>query len=163
MVLRNLLMNYEPVGAEGEFLLLKTKSSVVPRLKLLREGAVRPGERIDLKGLGGANLWLEIRLQPTWLGRLRQVLYRPPPVRLAAWCERPKGLLARRRAPAAMLAAGFVASPLLLSNGDLLGCYSGKFPPQPNAYSVELLPGDGRFWQEAVPFSVFQIVQGDGP
>ena len=74
LLLRDLLINYEPVGAEGEFLLLKFKSSRAPRLKLLREGAVRPGERIELRDFGGADLWLELDLEPTLLGRLRQIL-----------------------------------------------------------------------------------------
>ena len=113
---------------KGEFLLLKSKSSHAPRLKLLREGAVRAGERIDLRSYGGVDLWLEIDLKPTLLGRLRQTFYRPPTVRLAAWREGAKGLLIRRRAPAAMLRAGFVASPLLLSNQDLLDCYSWQAP-----------------------------------
>jgi hypothetical protein len=55
-----------------------------------------------------------------------------------------------------------VASPLLLSNEDLLGCYTGKTPPRPGAYSVELLHGDKRFWQEKVGFKVYEIGPGKG-
>jgi hypothetical protein len=160
MVLRDLLLNYEPAVAEGEFLLLKLKSTHTPRLRLLEQGAVRAGERIDLSGYGGSDLWLEIDLKPTLLGRLRQVLYQPATVRLAAWREGSKGLLVRRRAPAVMLQAGFVASPLLLSNEDLLDSYTGKTPPRPGAYSVELLSGDRRFWQELVGFRVYEIGRG---
>jgi hypothetical protein len=163
MVLRDLLLNYEPAGAEGMFLLLKLKSVQGPRLKLLREGAVRTGERIELRDFGGADLWLEIELQPSLLGRLRQTFYRPPVVRLAAWREGVKGLLFRRRAPASMLAAGFLASPLLLSNEDFLGCYTGKPPPRPGAYSVELLSEDGRFWQDGIRFRVYEIEREKGP
>jgi hypothetical protein len=159
MVLRHLLLNYGPAGTEGEFLLLKSKSSHAPRLKLLGQGAVRAGERIDLRGYVGAKLWLEIDLKPTLLGWLRQTFYQPPTVRLAAWREGATGPLITRRAPAAMLRAGFLASPLLLSNQDLLGCYTGKPPPRPGAYSVELLPGGERFWQGAVGFRVYQIAR----
>jgi hypothetical protein len=113
--------------------------------------------RIELKGYGDTSLWLEIDLKLTLLGRLRQILYQPAAVRLAAWRAGPKGLLSRRRAPAAMLAAGFLASPLLLSNDDILGCYTGKPPPRAGAYSVELLPGDGRFWQDSIRFRVYEI------
>jgi hypothetical protein len=162
MVLRHLLLNYEPAGAEGEFLLLKVKSSQGPRLKLLREGVVRPGERIEVRDFSGVDLWLEIDLKPTLLGRLRQIFYQPTAVRLAAWREGSKGLLSRRHAPAAMLAAGFLASPLLLSNEDLLGCYTGKPPPRAGAYSVELLPGDGRFWQDSIRFRIYEIGRGKG-
>jgi hypothetical protein len=160
--LRFLLFNYEPVGAEADFLLLKSHSSRAPRLKLLREGTVRPGERIDLKDFGDANLWLEIALEPAWLGWLRQILYQPPPVRLAAWRdEGPKNLLARRRAPAPMLAAGFVASPLLLRNDDLAAWYNHTPPSRPTGYSVELLPGDERYWQSTIPFRIFEILPAE--
>jgi hypothetical protein len=163
MVLRDLLLNYEPAGAEGEFLLLKRKSAHVPWLRLLGQGAVRAGERIKLSGYGGSDLWVEIDLKPTLLGRLRQVFYQPATVRLAAWREGSKGLLIRRRAPAAMLQAGFVASPLLLSNEDLLGSYTVKTTPRPGAYSVELLPRDTRFWQELAGFRVYEIGRGKAP
>jgi hypothetical protein len=162
MVLRDLLLNYEPAGAGGEFLLLKFKSAQAPRLKLLREGAVRPGERIELGDFGGADLWLEIDLEPTLLGRLRQLFYQPSVVRLAAWREGSKGLLLRRRAPASMLGAGFLASPLLASNEDVLSFYAGKSLPRPGAYSVELQPEDRRFWQDRIRFRVYEIGRGKG-
>jgi hypothetical protein len=162
LVLRDLLINYAPADAEGGFLLLKLRSSDPPRLTLLREGIVHSGERIDLRDCGAADLWLEIGLEPTVPGWLRQFVYRPPTVRLAAWREPGKGLLIRRRAPAAMLAAGFFASPLLLRNDDVLKFYSGNPLPRPCAYSVELLPGDSRFWQEAVRFRVYEIGRGKG-
>ena len=157
LVLRDLLINYEPVAGEGEFVLLKTRAAEPARLALLREGSVRRGGHIDLKGFGETNLWLEISLTPSVTGRLREFFYRPPPVRLAAWREPGKGLLSRRRAPAPMLAAGFLASPLLLRNGDVLDLYDGKPVARPAAYSVELLPGQEHFWQEAVRFRVYGI------
>jgi hypothetical protein len=201
MVLRDLLINYEPVAAEGGFLLLRAKSADAPRLTLLREGTVRPGERIDLRAFGDADLWLELDLGQTLSGRLRQFFYRPPTVRLAAWRlsqdpdqggrassraqtsaeateitdredarppeqavtgrspwpEPANGLLYRRRAPAAMLAAGFVASPLLLRNEDVLGLYDGNPVSRPAAYSVELLPGEAHFWQPDMRFRVYRI------
>ena len=157
LVLRDLLINYEPVGGEGDFVLLKARSADPARLGLLREGVVRPGERIDLRDFGSANLWLEITLAPSLTGRLRELFYRPPPVRLAAWREPGKGLHTRRRAPAPMLAAGFVASPLLLRNEDVQDLYADRPVSRPAAYSVELLPGQERFWNEAIGFRVYAI------
>ncbi len=163
MVLRDLLFNYRPAGAEHGFLLLKHNSSHPPRLKRLREGIVRPGERIDLRSAGGTNLWLEIELEPTLAGRFRRFLYRPPPVRLAAWSDDgPRSLLARRRAPAGMLEAGFVASPLLMRNEDVLDWYQGRPGSRPSGCSVELLAGEECFWQTAVRYRVFEIEAGNG-
>jgi hypothetical protein len=155
LVLRDLLINYVPVGGEGGFVLLKARSAEPARLSLLREGVVHPGERIDLRGFGSTNLWLEITLAPSVAGRLREFFYRPPPVRLAAWREPGKGLHTRRRAPAPMLAAGFVASPLLLRNEDVQDLYAGRPVSRPAAYSIELLPGQEHFWKLAVRFRVY--------
>jgi hypothetical protein len=163
MVLRDLLFNYELVGAEGDFLLLKLKSVLPPRLRLLGEGTVRPGERIELGAFGGADLWLEIDLQPSLLGRLRQTFYRAPVVRVAAWRDASRRLLFRRRAPAPMLAGGFLASPLLLSTEDVRSCCQGKPPARPGAYSVELLPEDGRFWEESIRFRVYESAPAKAP
>jgi hypothetical protein len=157
MVLRDLLINYAPAGGEGGFLLLKARGAADPRLALLREGTVAPGERIDLSRLGGKNLWLEVELRPSLSGRLRELLYRPGTVRLAAWREPGQGSLGRGRAPAPMLAAGFVASPLLRGNGDVLDFFAGKPVARPAAYSVELLPGEERFWRRTVRFRLYEI------
>jgi hypothetical protein len=162
LVLRDLLINYAPADAERGFLLLKFKSSASPRLRLLCEGTAHPGSPIDLRGFPNTNLWLEIGLEPTLLGRSRQFFYRPSTVRLAAWREPGKGLLIRRRSPAAMLSAGFFASPLLLSDDDVLKCYSGDALPRPGAYSVELLPGEKRFWQNTIRFRVSEISPAKG-
>jgi len=158
-VLRDLLINYQPVSAEGLFLLFKAKakSSEPPRLRLLRQGVVGPGKPIDLREYGDADLWLEIDLSPTVTGRLRQLVYRPPTVRLAAWREPARELLVRHRAPASMLAAGFLASPLLLRNEDVLNLYDSNGCARPGAYSVELLPGEEQFWQGAIRFRIYKI------
>jgi len=158
-VLRDLLINYQPVSAEGLFLLFKAKakSSEPPRLKLLRQGVVSPGMPIALREYGDADLWLEIDLSPTVAGRLRQVLYRPPTVRLAAWREPARELIIRHRAPASMLAAGFLASPLLLRNEDVLNLYDSNGCVRPGAYSVELLHGEEHFWQGAIRFRIYRI------
>ena len=157
LALRDVLINYAPVGGEGGFMLLKAQAAQPARLALLSEGTVRRGKRIDLQGFGNTNLWLEVNLEPTVAGRLREFFYRPPTVRLAAWREPGKRLLTRRRAPAVMLAAGFLASPLLLRNEDVQDLYAGKPLSRPAAFSVELLPGQEHFWQEAVRFRVYGI------
>jgi hypothetical protein len=157
LLLRDLLINYTPVGGEGQFALLKRRAADPAQLTLLREGSVLPGERIDLTGFGDTNVWLEIALTPSLNGRLRELFFRPPPVRLAAWREPGQGLLIRRRAPAPMLAAGFLASPLLLRNEDVLDLYVGKHVTRPRAYSVELLPGQQHFWLQAARFRIYAI------
>ena len=80
-------------------------------------------------------------------------------IRLAAWRAGSGGLLARRRAPAAMLAAGFVANPLLMQTEDIMTPNSGEPTRRAGAFSVELPPGTERFWQGSIRFRVFEIEQ----
>jgi len=155
-LLRHLLINYAPVIPEERFLLLKAKSCDPPRLTLAAEGGGALTERIDLSAGGTGPLWLEIDLHPTWLGRLRQFLYRPPTVRLAAWGADGK-LLLRRRAPLSMLAAGFLISPLLTGNADVMKVYRGEEVRRPAACSIELLKGEEYLWQESVHFRLYRI------
>jgi hypothetical protein len=156
-LLRDLLINYAPVAVEGRFLLLKIRATDPSRLTLLREGTVRPGQPIDLRDYGTTALWLEISLKSSLAGQLRQFLYRPPVVRLAAWREPGRDQIVRRRAPASMLAAGFLASPLVLNNEDVLKLYQSEEANRPGAYSVELLPGEEHWWQEQVRFRLYRI------
>ena len=72
MVLRDLILNFEPVAQEDRFVLLRRISQGEPRLRLLREATVKPGESIDLRAYGSTNLWIEIDLAPSLLGWLRQ-------------------------------------------------------------------------------------------
>lgn len=157
LVLRDLLFNYQLAGAEGDFLLLHRAQAVAAQLTLLREGDVAPGGAISLRDFGDANLWLEISLQPTALGALRRVLYKPPEVRLGVWRAAEALPASTFRAPPPMLAAGFVASPLLLDNQDVANLYEGKALKRPNAYSLELPPSTAQFWQPKIHFRIYRI------
>jgi hypothetical protein len=85
------------------------------------------------------------------------VLYKPAMVRLAAWREPGGKLLVRNRAPAAMLAAGFLANPLLLRTEEVRRFYEGGAVLRPGAYSVELLAQDERFWQATLRFRIYRV------
>jgi hypothetical protein len=158
LVFRDLLINYEPAAAEGAFLLLKSRASTPPRLTLIREGTVRPGEPIGLQGLGNSALWIEIHVEPTWLGRVRKFFYKSPIVRLAVWPGTFKeSAPVCYRAPVPMLEAGFLASPLILNNDDLRNFYAGGASRRPAAYAVELGPGGEHFWRALIRFRIYRI------
>lgn len=156
-LLRHLLINYTPVASEGRFTLLRAKSAEAPRLKLLHAGAVEVGQQIDLRPYGDQDLWLEIELNPTFGGRVRQFFSRPAIVKLATWREAGGNWTSRHRAPPSMLAAGFIASPRLLQDPEVLNLHAGTNLVRPAAYSLELPAGTERFWQRSVPYRVYQI------
>jgi hypothetical protein len=158
LVLRHLLINYELVASEAPFLLLEAKHSEPPKLKLLQEATISPGQPIQLSGYGTTNLWLELELKPTLLGRVREFLYQPAKSRLVvSWSSSDKQLTRRFRAPAPMLAAGFLLSPLMLNTDDVRALYEGTQPHRPKACWIEFNPGDEKFWQPVVRFRVYAI------
>lgn len=163
MLLRDLLFNFESVVTEGPFLLLKAREPAPTRMTLLREGEARPGEKIELKDFGDTNLWMEIDLKLSPVGRIRQFLYHPPTVRLAAWRDGGGRLLLRRRAPPPMLAAGFIASPLLSRNEDLAAFHRGESVARPTAYSVEIMAGEDYLWDSSFHFRLYKLEKGTAP
>jgi hypothetical protein len=157
-VLRDLLVNYESIEAENQFLLLKAKPHrSAPNLSLLRDGTVRPGEPITLDEFGQADLWMEVIVKPTLLGRVRQFFYKPTIVRVSMWRTTTRQGASSFRAPAPMLAAGFVASPLLTSTEDALNLYADCAATRPCGCSIELGTGKERFWQDAIHYRIYRI------
>src|SRR5882724_1284312 len=156
-VLRHLLLNYQAIATEGLFLLLKSNSCSRPKLTFVREGTARMGERISVADSNETETWMEIDVQQTVFGRFRQLLYKSPKIRLAVWSGSVKKPLARMAAPAPMLAAGFLSSPLLLHTQDMLNYYGGKPTIRPDAYSIELDTGGKRFWRSTVRFRIYHV------
>jgi hypothetical protein len=156
-VLRNLLLNYQSVAAEGDFLLMHRTQTGAARLTLVREGDVSPDGVITLGEFGDANLWMEINLQPTWLGDLRRVFYKPAEAKLGVWSGPPNEPGKAFLAPACMLSAGFLASPLVLDNHDVANLYDGKAPIRPTAIAVRFLPSPVDFWQAKMHYRIYRI------
>jgi hypothetical protein len=168
-LLRLLLFRYDFAGSDGPFLLLQAQKqaargaressgkSVSSELTRLQEGTLRAGERLNLARFGSTNLWLELKLEPTLAGRLRQVLYRPAELALVVWGDGSQVGPRRFRAPVPMLSAGFVASPLLLKTDDFANACRGCGSPRPTAYAVAFSKGDERWWRTEIHFRIFQM------
>lgn len=156
-LLRDLLANYELAAREADYLLLRRKRTAPAKLTLLKEGTVAAGEKIDLRNYRDAHLWLEIELQPTWFGRLQKIFYKPPETRLTVWSQAETPSPMEFNAPATMLSAGFLASPLVTDNQDVLNLYTGVKTRLPGAFSVE--PGLSAFnpWQSEIHFRIYRI------
>lgn len=158
LVFRRLLLDYEPIDAEGRFILLKAREQVPPQLQLLREGTFRPGELLSMRDWFDANVWISMEIQPTLLGALRAFFYKSSTVELGVWMfDGPKLKMARFAAPPAMLATGFLANPLELETQDILDLYAGKPAARAAAYSIELPPGTKALWHDSVRYRVYRL------
>ena len=56
-----------------------------------------------------------------------------------------------------MLAAGFVANPLLLDDDDVREFYRGGKTKRPDAYSIVLDSGGESFWQQSCQCRIYSI------
>lgn len=135
--LRAILQNYRLVGREGPFLVVERKSADPATLEPIAEGVARVGERVAIEGHHSHDLWLEIDLHPTLRGRLESLLLRPPPCSLRLWSDAAGDEGRAFNAPAAMLAAGFIASPLLEGTADVAAALTAGPTRRLRAFAVD--------------------------
>ena len=168
-VLRTLLADYTLVNAEVPFLLLKhwVPPAPRPRTVLIREGVVQacleplegvplPSQIINVADYSDADLWLEILMEPSLAGRVLQGIYQPPVVGLEVW-SRPPSRPAVFRAPVTMLAAGFIASPLLLQTEDIKNLYIGLAVDRPHKFGISLESGTQALWQDRIRYRIYSF------
>ncbi|HZV34832.1 MAG TPA: hypothetical protein VFB72_09695 [Verrucomicrobiae bacterium] len=153
-ILRDFLSNYEMVSREADYLLLQKRRTQKIRTTLLKEGTAALGEKIDLHNYHEEHLWIEIELEPTLFDRSLKFLYKPRETELVVWNENSP---VKFRAPSAMLSAGFVASPLLQDNNDVLKFYSGARERQPQAIAVQLASGQSAFSPPQIHFRLYRL------
>ena len=56
-----------------------------------------------------------------------------------------------------MLAAGFLASPVMLRNQDALNLYTGQATLRPGAYAIKLQTGTAGMWQGQIQYRLYRI------
>jgi hypothetical protein len=139
------------------FLVLKHARAEAPVLKLLREGELKWNEKIDVAGYEETNLWLELNVQPSLVGRVRQFLYKPPALQLEVWPATNSAAVRTFRVPASMLSPGFLANPLELTTQDVANLYRGESVANAGGYALDSGPAGPGFWQDRIHYRLYQI------
>lgn len=160
-----MLFRYRPVEPEkGKVLLKRVAGSTGPVLTAAGdERTFRFGQDIPVpqgKGL----LWVKIRVQPTAVGRLRALLYKPPLIQLS-WTEGGKGppWRAARFLPA-LAETGFLVRPLICDNAQLLATYAAMEdrkadgPPPVQMLRLDLTdPATQRYVRDEIVVSFWSV------
>lgn len=158
--LPTLLQRYEPARPLPGWLVLKRRTDPRPpaRRDTLPQTTSQLGEPIAVPALAAAPLFAEIMVRPTWAGRLRALLYKPPPLSMHVTLA--DGTQASYRVNAGMMESGFVLSPLLATTADVAGLFDGRVDErrtvrQLRIESASALP----FWQPtlSVRFTRLQL------
>ena len=119
-----LLDNYEPAQPLSTWLVLKARPQrqAASRYDAPVTLAARLGEPVAVPA--ALPLFTEIVVRPTWAGRLRALLYKPPPLSMRVTLA--DGTQATYRVNAGMMETGFVLSPLLATTADVAALFDGR-------------------------------------
>jgi hypothetical protein len=115
---------------------------------VLAEKIVAFDEPIAVPDSGGRPVWAEVDIRPSLLGRLRQFLYKPPFLEFSA--EYSDGTSERFRFVQAMGQAGFILSPLLRDEKDLIAYQTKAWDHPVKNFRLQLRPGDERYWNPKI-------------
>jgi hypothetical protein len=122
--LREILRTYVPAMVEKHLLLLRhipatTSTQNAPQSDaIVLDRTVHFEERIDLSRLQGQAAVLSVGFQPTMLGRLRSLFFRPASLWMTL--ETAEGKEVRYRIVPALAEAGFLINPLVETYNDIL-------------------------------------------
>jgi len=121
--------------------------------------AARLGEPVDVPP--ATPLFAEIVVRPTWAGRVRALLYKPPP--LSMHLTLADGTQATYRVNAGMMETGFVLSPLLTTTADVAALFDGRTDERRSVRQLRIdsastLP----FWQPELSIT-FKRLQRPAP
>lgn len=134
-VLEVILRNYEPVATEREYMLWKRRAGSPPLSphRLLCEGTGAWGDPLPLL-FDQCPVWIEVDIGNTWLGKLREFLYKPAKIMMTLQTVDHQTRHYRLVRPLAR--SGFMVNPALRNLNDLMEAY--KNPGKGNASSLTL-------------------------
>jgi hypothetical protein len=110
--------------------------------------AVGFGDDVPLLDLTARDVWAEIHVRPSLLGRIRKFFYKLPIVTLVVTDT--TGRTERYRLVPGMASEGFLLNPLLRDQYDLLRLLLARETPRLTSLRVEVPAGTGRFFRRDV-------------
>ncbi len=134
-----ILRDYEPVATEEEYMLWKRKAVSPPLAphRLVREGTATWGEPLPLLS-NECPVWIEVEIGSSWLGKLREFLYKPAKITMTL--ETVDHEAHRYRLVRPVGRSGFMVNPAVRNQADLLEMY--RNPGKGNTVSVTLDVGN---------------------
>lgn len=120
-----ILGNYKPVAKDGEFLVLQTSRAIPGDVKLIpiNEQAVAFGESLDLPVCSNTLLIMQVVVKQTLFGRMVKFFFQPPIITVKTNSNEKTACY---RFIPAIAERGFVVSPLLLTNSDVMNYFDGS-------------------------------------
>jgi hypothetical protein len=160
LLLRSFIHRYDYVHTERGFQLWKHRSQP-PRegselAGSLRSEMLRLNQPLELGELTNKRLWATLQLKPSWLGRLRSAVYKPPIVNLAIQDTQGRHSTFRLTLPQA--ATGFILNPLIEDSADYLCFAMDTARRQVDTLTLEVPQGDLKFFSETAHLELSELL-----
>ncbi|MGO9246039.1 MAG: hypothetical protein ACLP0A_01690 [Verrucomicrobiia bacterium] len=152
-----ILRDYEPVATEKEYMLWKRKAVSQPLMphRLVREGTAMWGEPLPLLS-DQCPVWIEVEIGSTWLGKLREFLYKPAKITMTL--ESIDHETRRYRLVRPLGRSGFMVNPAVCNLSDLMEMY--KNPGKGNTASVTFDVANSARWLYSPKYHYRIYVEG---
>jgi len=141
--LLEILHAYRYADESHTFLLLERMPSEPLRHERVDGGTGTVGVPVDLRPHLDNDIWIEIDVHQPPSARLQSLLLRPPGLGIRLDTDHPVDDGAEPpiyNAPAALLSAGFLASPLCVSTADVKSLLRGETPCRTTGFTLEAGP-----------------------
>ena len=154
-----LLARYQPAGFDGDYLALRKAREPAPLhpVKFL-ERTVTWDREVELGPTSAGPVWAEIDLQVQPLGRLIDLLFRPPEVDLSVQAG---GVWNTYRLLTPLARSGFLLSPVVESPAAFALLYRGDqgHPLAPDVSRISVGTGSGgkRFYQPQIAVRLYRL------
>lgn len=163
-VLQMLMHRYIFQFQEGGFLLWKRKSGEFDAAKFtprrLRTQILALDQPMQLTPAeSDLPLWLKVDLQPSWLGRLRAFLYKPPQVKLRI--NLANGDVVEYLMPLPQGRTGFIINPLVEDHIDYLQFASNQLIKRVTSIALVLNEGDAKFFSPSTRYELSALPPGE--
>ncbi len=132
----HLLARYRPVLVEKGYLLLQRRKEPAPPItrRLLHEQVIRLNEEVPLEDPTGLPQWLSLDLQPSAVGKIWSILYKPNLLYIRLKTDDGRTLL--YRLVPGMVRTGFLLNPLVLNTTDFVQLYGPSPGPRVVSFCV---------------------------
>jgi hypothetical protein len=117
-----ILGNYKPIAKEGDFIVLQASPNIpsIVKMSMIHEQTVTFGESLNLPLCGKELLIMQVEVKPTLIGRAIKFFFQAP---ILTFNTKTNGKAVGYRFIPAMAERGFIVSPLLLTNNDVMHYY----------------------------------------
>lgn len=155
---RTLLLRYEPCGQNGNFIILRKKTSpAVYEEKEIGAGTVKFGEAIDLSNLNNEMLFAKINVEHNFWGTAQKFLFKPPLDYYITFFVPDINIYSAYRLVCPNARNGIFISKVIEDQNDLLNLWKGDFK-QKSVSLIFFMADNPNLFKNDIAVQLFQDI-----